>query len=235
MVAVARLLHVDGHLVCSSGTNSPSGTTITLDQPLPVLSKTLLPFRLSTVFNGSHAGVPYVNVTVASSMRGPDNTPRDTSRAHEESASLSVAPQCTAFMPNTDFPGGDLRGIHQVATKEDCCALCANDTRCSGGSWDGPESPWSDRTCNLKHSTPPANKRKAKGMFAFTVRSPTPAPAPPPTPSPNPTPKPVPGPPGPPSVFAPDLPEVEVRRDQMQAGLAEGWGLWYQMSFVSIR
>ena len=94
------MLHVDGHLVCSSGTNSPSGTTITLDQPLPVLSKTRLPFRLGAVFNGSHAN-PYLNVsvlhTVHSSKAGPP-------------AAVAGAPQCTDFMPNSDYPGNDLRG-----------------------------------------------------------------------------------------------------------------------------
>lgn len=223
-----RLLHVDGHLVCSSGTNSPSGTTITLDQPLPVLSKTRLPFRLSAIFNGSHDS-PFLNVSVMLHKSTPKGQAVQADEVRE-----AAAPQCTDFMPNSDFPGGDLRGIHHVATKEDCCALCANDTRCSGGSWDGPDSPWSDKTCNLKHTTLPAKKRSAKGMFAFVVRAPTPAPAPPgpPPPGPTPNPTPAPGPPGPPAVFAPDLPPTEKQRNTMQAGLAEGWGLWYQMSFM---
>ena len=89
---------------------------------------------------------------------------------------LQAEGQCTDFLPDTDFPGNDLRGVHHVPTKEACCALCANDTRCAGGSWDGPDSPWSDKTCNLKHATSNATRHPAKGMYAFTVRAPVPAP-----------------------------------------------------------
>ena len=230
--ATLALLHVDGHLVCSSGTNSPSGITITEDQPLPVLAKTQLAFHLAAIFNGSRAS-PYINVTVRSSGSQLDRAMSKRTQQHEPDQpdeQAAAASQCSIFSPDTDFPGNDLRGIHHVQTKEACCALCANDTRCSGGSWDGPESPWQDRTCNLKHATPPGKKRKAKGMFAFTVRAPTPAPAPSPGPPPNPTP--VPGPAGPPVVFAPALPVAEVQRRDMQRRLAEGWGLWYQMSLM---
>eukprot|EP01046_Picozoa_sp_COSAG06_P067055 COSAG06_NODE_17201_length_955_cov_1.125000_1_plen_173_part_00 len=151
-----RLLHVDGHLVCSSGTNSPSGTTIYTDQPLPVLSKTQLPFRLGVVFNGSHAN-PHVNVTVHSSKVDP-----------LAATATAAAPQCTDFMPNSDFPGNDLRGIHDVATKEDCCALCANDTRCAGGtgrSWHATVQRSSSR-CHR-----PARPRAPALLAAHAVRA----------------------------------------------------------------
>ena len=229
--ATLGLLHVDSHCVCSSGTNSPSGTTITLDQPLPVLAKTRLPFHLSAVFNGSHPS-PFVNVTVRSSTPQPQpevGSQQGPRREEGQQAQQAAGPeqqagaQCTDFLPDTDFPGNDLRGVHHVPSKEACCALCANDTRCAGGSWDGPDSPWSDKTCNLKHATSNATRHPAKGMYAFTVRAPVPAPPPPPTPPPDPTPRP--GPPGPPVVFAPELPPLELQRRAMQSGLAEGWGL----------
>ena len=87
--------------------------------------------------------------------------------------------QGTDFLPDTDFPGNALRGVHHVPTKEACCALCANDTRCSAGSWDGPKSKYAkSATCPLKTAAPQSGKVTAAGMEAFVLRPPSGPPQP---------------------------------------------------------
>ena len=86
--------------------------------------------------------------------------------------------RCSQFLNNTDYPGHDLTKIDHVASKEACCNLCANNSLCSAGSWDGPASKWaSSATCNLKTAAPSSGKTVAPGMWAFVLRSPPPPPA----------------------------------------------------------
>jgi hypothetical protein len=103
------------------------------------------------------------------------------SASQQPPAARPTAPeaQCGRFLPNTDWPGHDLRKIPHVASQEACCELCANMSTCAGGSWDGPHSRYaSSATCNLKTATPSAGKVSSEGMVGFVVRAPAPAPAP---------------------------------------------------------
>ena len=90
-------------------------------------------------------------------------------------ATASAAqPQCGAYLSDSDFPGHDLVKVQHVASREACCALCANDTRCSAGSWDGPKSKYAkSATCNLKTAAPQSGKVTAAGMEAFVLRPPS--------------------------------------------------------------
>ena len=64
---------------------------------------------------------------------------------------IATQPTCGAYLSNTDFPGHDLMKVQHVASRDACCALCANNTQCSAGSWDGPNSKYAkSATCNLK-------------------------------------------------------------------------------------
>ena len=64
---------------------------------------------------------------------------------------INSQPRCGAYLSDTDFPGHDLLKVQHVASREACCALCANNTQCSAGSWDGPKSKYAkSATCNLK-------------------------------------------------------------------------------------
>jgi hypothetical protein len=59
-------LHVDDHLVCQTGANSPSGDVTSLDNPVRVLSKLALPVRLAVYDNASWSAATQqpVNITV---------------------------------------------------------------------------------------------------------------------------------------------------------------------------
>ena len=68
--------------MCSTGVNSPSGHVITLDDPLEVLTRRALPFRLVAVFNAStstRTRTPSVsqerNVSVSVGCVGTSNPP----------------------------------------------------------------------------------------------------------------------------------------------------------------
>lgn len=51
--ATLGYLHVDDHLICSTGVNTPLGSTSYLDQQIDVLSKTNLTFRMILMYNDS--------------------------------------------------------------------------------------------------------------------------------------------------------------------------------------
>ena len=51
--AVVGYLHIDDHLVCSTGVNSEPPSVLVLDQPLTVLTRTMLPVRMFVSYNGS--------------------------------------------------------------------------------------------------------------------------------------------------------------------------------------
>ena len=51
--AVVGYLHIDDHLVCSTGVNSEPPSVLVLDQPLAVLTRTMLPVRMFVSYNGS--------------------------------------------------------------------------------------------------------------------------------------------------------------------------------------
>ncbi len=112
-------------------------------------------------------------------VESQDQTPlqREASQAEDHSTRVG---QCSQFQNNTDYPGHDLTKISHVPSKEACCDLCANNSLCSAGSWDGPASKWSSSaTCNLKTAAPSADKTVSPGMWAFVLR---PSPPPPPAP-----------------------------------------------------
>ena len=72
--AVVGYLHIDDHLVCTTGINSKAGSVVVLDQPLAVLTRTALPVRMFVSYNTSS---PAARI------------------------SFNIAPGCTSTQPST--------------------------------------------------------------------------------------------------------------------------------------
>lgn len=192
--ATLAYLHVDDHLLCQTGANSPSGTVAgTTDDPLPVMSRTALPIRLAVVHPGpKQASQPQINISVTVKTLSATNA-------------AASCPPAGDWQENTDFPGNDLPGPRKaVATKEECCALCASTRGCTALSWDSPRSKYKTKTCNMKSKAD--SKKSVTGLWGLKAidSKPTPAPAP--------------------LAFSPMLPAAEVQRRKMQRSLLQGWG-----------
>ena len=52
----------------------------------------------------------------------------------------AAAAPVRSLSQHSDWPGMDLMKIPNVTKR--CCKLCAANTKCSAGSWDGPRSEW---------------------------------------------------------------------------------------------
>lgn len=87
----------------------------------------------------------------------------------------NTAANCV-YKEDTDY--GDSGTFASASSKEDCCNICSNDTRCI-------VAVFYQKICNIKYSNH-AQRNNSGRIACNPVKSPTPAP--PPTPSPTPTP-----------------------------------------------
>lgn len=116
--AVLGYLHIDGHLVCATGTNGrhpPAGRDVrstTFDDPLPVLSSLSWPFRLVVVHNGSgSAGEVGVNVSRTIDRSAVSAAPAHTS--HTRLVDTSTRAQ------GSGAEGAESRGTGRLGARPD--------------------------------------------------------------------------------------------------------------------
>jgi hypothetical protein len=149
-------LHVDDHMLCQTGTNSPRGKVAgSTDNPVPTMSRKMLPIRLAVVHDGNATFTgASVDISVAVS-------------------SINTAPTASALASkweeNTDYPGNDLSKMDHVVTKEDCSALCAKTAGCVAVSWDSLASKYKTKTCNMKSAV--GQKEPSQGLWAQKMQA----------------------------------------------------------------